>query len=111
MNGIKSIQDNYNLTLNRLLAVEGETSRILDIRFRLTLSDGTVLPASNLILDGEDIGDAVVPDATTLEGHSELCAQTMRIVLDLPAPLFHPILDVSAYAFETGDIDVKVYVQ
>jgi len=111
MNGIKNIQDNYNLTLNRLLAVEGETSRILDIRFRLTLSDGTVLPASNLILNGKSIGDATIPDTTTFEGCTELCIQTMRIVLDLPAPLFHPILEVSAYAFETSDIDVKVYVQ
>lgn len=99
MNGLQEIQDNYN-TLG-----EQNPKNWSDIRFRVTLSDGTVLPASYLRLDDQPIGEWDLTSATADD------SAKMRLILDLPAPLFHPTLDLPAYVFKNGDVKVESFIQ
>jgi len=98
MNGLQKIQDNYN-TLG-----ERHPKDWSDIRFRVILSDGTVLPASYLRLDDQSIGE------WDLTKDFSSSSATMRLILDLPAPLFHPTLDLPAYAFKNGDVKVEIFI-
>jgi hypothetical protein len=109
MNGLQEIQDNYN-TLG-----EQNPKNWSDIRFRVTLSDGTVLPASYLRLNDQPIGEwdltsATADDSAAMRDLLELSAK-MRLILDLPAPLFHPTLDLPAYVFKNGDVKVESFIQ